>query len=145
MQEQKPVEISPEVKALVEKEDPDLTKNLSEAEVRAALAAVQQRDVAAPQQPASLNLRPSEEWSKLSEEQKRRSENYERQLDQVVYIGPNMQYHTAFCDTLQVDVTENGLTRRRFIGSNTTIRRAKENGRTRHADCGAPIAEYRYN
>ena len=144
-EEPKKVEASPAVKALVASEDPDLNKKLTEAEVRAALAAAQRDAPAPPPAAPSLNVPSSGEWEKLTQEQKRRDDAHKLLLRTTVYGAIDSQYHNRGCERLfRLVVDEGGLARPQYVGFQLTLGSAVERGLTRHSGCGAPSAEYRY-
>ena len=140
------VEPSPAVKALAAAEDPDIKKQLTEAEVRAALAAAQRGAPPPPPPAPSLSVPSSGEWEKLSQAQKRRDDAYKLLLRTVVYGAPGeSQYHNRACERLfRTVVDEGGLARPQYTGFQLTLGSAVERGLSQHAGCGAPSAEYRY-
>lgn len=137
------VEPSPEVKALL-KEDPDI-RDLSEAEIKAALAAAQS---SAPPPPSSgPRVAPTGEWSKLESEQKSQLDAHRKRLEgTIVERGRDGAYHSGGCPTLYSEVFDERTRTVRRVKTSTpvTLANAANQGLTRHAECAAPSHEFVY-
>jgi hypothetical protein len=93
--------ISPAVDALL-RPDPDVDGKLTEAEIRATLAAAR---ATTPRQAPSDSVAPSSaeggQWAKMEADQKARLARDQRYLEQtVVYAGPDGLYHRRGCRKL---------------------------------------------
>lgn len=138
-EEPKKTEPSPEVKALM-KDDPDLKKQLTPAEVKMALAAAQYTEAPAP--PAEyIGTAGEGEWSKMEKDSADKLAAYKRRMENtIVYAGPDGMYHTQSCTSLYSDAYDQrlGVMRKVFNGRNITLGTASSSQMPRHAECAAP-------
>ena len=130
------------------KDDPDLKRQMSPAEIKAALEAAQSDSPAQPQGATTATAGDGGDWQKLEKDQQARNDAYKDRLAQTtVYVAPgSLTYHNAGCPELYRYQFINGSMEafRVFVGTPISLATAKDRGMQPHSACGAPGYDFRY-